>query len=194
MSSGALRSKKGGGDWIQEPTWAINLCLHNSRPCSYCLSVPAHDVKEQRSEVIFVPLCFLLILRLLEPAHGGSFGCHSILLKLWERAVLPSGHSPLFLHPSTCVFAHSRPLRQQSVQRWCTKPMGGPHVSMTCLLHDTVVVKWGLRAGRNLSQTTLLDLPGYCCRDSWALRLVSALGSRQPVPVLLQHIAMELPR
>lgn len=64
----------------------------------------------------------------------------------------------------------------------------------SCLLRDTVVVKWGLRGGRNLSQTTLLNLPGYCCRDSWALRLVSALGSRQPVPVLLQHIAMELPR
>lgn len=103
VSSGALRSKKGGGDWIQEPTWAINLCLHNSRPCSYCLSVPAHDVKERRSEVIFVPLCFLLILRLLEPAHGGSFGCHSILLKLWERAVLPSGHSPLFTLPCACL-------------------------------------------------------------------------------------------
>lgn len=96
-----------------------------------------------------------------------------------------------FLH----TFACSRPLRQQPVQSWCTKPMGGPHVSLTCcLLHDTVVVKWGLRGGRNLSQTTLLNLPGYCWRDSWALRPVSALRSRQPVPVLLQRIAMELPR
>lgn len=141
-----------------------------------------------------MPLCFLLSLRLLQLVCGGSFDCHSIPLKLWERAMLPSGHSPLFLPLSTHI-CHSRPLRQRPVQNWCTKPVGGPHISMSsCLFPDNVVVKWGLKGGRNLSQTALLSLPGYCCRNSWSLRLVSALGLRQPVLVLLQHIAMDLLR
>lgn len=73
------------------------------------LSVPVHGVKERGGEVIFVLLCFLLILRLLQPADGGSFGCYSMPLKLWERTMLPFGHSPLFLPLSTHVCLQQTP-------------------------------------------------------------------------------------
>lgn len=47
---------------------------------------------------------------------------------------------------------------------------------------------------RNLSWTTLLNLPVCFCKDRWTLSLVSALGSRQPGPILFEHIAVKLPR
>lgn len=93
---------------------------------------------------------------------------------------------------------HRRPPKGAACAGLYTKPMGGPCASMTCLLHDTVIVKWGLRGRRSpqreISLTTLLNLPVYFCKDRWTLSLVSALASRQPGPVLFEPIAVKLPR
>lgn len=160
VSDGVLRSKKGGGVWVQEPTWAINLCLHNSRPCSHCSYCLCQHMVSRSGEVRW-------------------FLCHCVFFWFWGFLSLPTVEvlvaiassrscgreqcthlaTVLFLPPPTHVVAHSRPLRQQPVQRWCTKPMGGPYVSMTsCLFHGTVIVKWGLRGGRNVRLPCLISL------------------------------------
>lgn len=44
---------------------------------------------------------------------------------------------------------HRRPPKGAACAGLYTKPMGGPCASMTGLLHDTVIVKWGLRGRRS---------------------------------------------
>lgn len=130
-STGKPASSLAGETQVSEVVWLARKVAESGLrsphgPLTYVCTTQGHVLTApiclcwcmvlRSGEVIFVPLSFLLILRLLEPSQGGSSGCHSIPLKLLERVMLPSGHSSLFLSLFTYVLAHSRPLRQQPMQ------------------------------------------------------------------------------